>query len=301
MTALRKFSKIVMNPQRKKPDLYHFVSSVIFSLKSCRPSLRQRKRSHDERPLLRGAIAQLGERLNGIQEVRGSTPLAPPRGLFLPRPLSMIFYNVPVSNFGLRVRLAFDAKGLDVEERLPPDGYGSAAYKAIVPAGSIPAIVDGVFTLSESAVIVEWLEEKFPAPALLTGNDQQRAMIRWLDRLHDTRIEPCLRATFRHMAPVGRDEAFVIAQFRLFTERLALIEPRLKECAYLSGAQPGMADLAYPGTLLLAKKMAAFCNLPFTLKPEIAAYLVKMQGHDVFAESLRNYAKNVDEWLASKS
>ena len=46
-----------------------------FGLRRARPPRRFRDTRNGFRTVPRGAIAQLGERLNGIQEVRGSTPL----------------------------------------------------------------------------------------------------------------------------------------------------------------------------------------------------------------------------------
>ena len=40
-------------------------------------------------------------------------------------------------------------KGLEWEELLPPGGYGSAEYKAIVPSGNLPALIDNGFTLAD--------------------------------------------------------------------------------------------------------------------------------------------------------
>ena len=49
-------------------------------------------------------------------------------------------YNVPVSSYGSKIRIILDHKSLDWTEIPPPDGYGSVAYKAVIPAGTVPAI-----------------------------------------------------------------------------------------------------------------------------------------------------------------
>ena len=49
-------------------------------------------------------------------------------------------YNVPVSSYGSKIRIILDHKKCDWTETLPPDGYGSSAYKSIIPAGTVPAI-----------------------------------------------------------------------------------------------------------------------------------------------------------------
>jgi hypothetical protein len=67
---------------KRKPRVNAFMTRAsIEKSRSIEPALEPRYIDNDfgrgfSRPrVLRGAIAQLGERLNGIQEVRGSTPL----------------------------------------------------------------------------------------------------------------------------------------------------------------------------------------------------------------------------------
>jgi hypothetical protein len=46
-------------------------------------------------------------------------------------------YGVPVSAFVAKVRIVLDMKGMTYTETAPPGGYGSPAYRALVPAGSV--------------------------------------------------------------------------------------------------------------------------------------------------------------------
>jgi len=58
------------------------------------------------------------------------------------------------------------------------------------PYGKVPVLVDGDGVIYESAVINEYLEEKFPQPRLLPANHLQRAKVRiWIDFLN-TRVHP---------------------------------------------------------------------------------------------------------------
>ena len=70
-------------------------------------------------------------------------------------------YNVPVSSYGAKVRIILKHKRLDWTEAAPPDGYGSTAYKQIVPAGTVPAIIHDGLTLADSEAIAEYLDESF--------------------------------------------------------------------------------------------------------------------------------------------
>ena len=45
-------------------------------------------------------------------------------------------YNVPVSSYGAKVRIILAHKGIEWTELAPPDGYGSPAYRAVIPSGT---------------------------------------------------------------------------------------------------------------------------------------------------------------------
>jgi glutathione S-transferase len=134
----------------------------------------------------------------------------------------------------------------------PPGGYGSADYKRIIPLGTIPAIVDDDFKISESDVIIEYLEEKYPQPPLLHGDAAARARQRFLSRYHDLWLEPPLRALFRQISPATRDTSEVIRQIDLYQTRLEQLEQLIEPQPYMVSEQISMADIAFPATLTLA-------------------------------------------------
>ena len=129
-------------------------------------------------------------------------------------------YNVPVSSYGAKVRIILQHKGLDWTEAAPPDGYGSATYKRIVPAGTVPAIIHGGLTLADSEAIAEYLDESFPTPPMMPAVATARARARELSRFHDTRLEPVLRSFFGQVAPSGRDATFIAETGALLQARL---------------------------------------------------------------------------------
>ncbi len=87
-----------------------------------------------------------------------------------------------------RVRIALEYKGLDYRaipisltrgggEQLMPD------YRALNPQGLLPSLVDDDFVLSQSLVIIEYLEETHPTPPLLPPDPRARARARQLAQL----------------------------------------------------------------------------------------------------------------------
>ncbi|MBV5298292.1 MAG: glutathione S-transferase N-terminal domain-containing protein, partial [Rhodoferax sp.] len=88
-----------------------------------------------------------------------------------------------------------------------------AAFKALNPQGLVPALVEGDLVLIQSPAIIEWLEERYPSPALLPAKPEDRARVRALAAIvgcdihpiNNRRILEYLRKT------LGCDEAAVLA------------------------------------------------------------------------------------------
>lgn len=95
----------------------------------------------------------------------------------------MKLYSYFRSSAAYRVRIALNLKGLNAEiipVHLLNNGgeQHQAAYRQINPSSLIPAWVEDDFQLSQLLSILEYLEEKYPQPALLPADLQQRAKIR---------------------------------------------------------------------------------------------------------------------------
>jgi glutathione S-transferase len=213
---------------------------------------------------------------------------------------SVTFYTTPVSNFAAKVEIALRLKGIAFQAVPPPGGYGSAAYKAIVPAGTIPAIVHDGLVLAESETIVEYLDEAFPEPPLLPVGTAARARCRQLARFHDTRLEPPLRALFPHMGPGGRDAAFVEQQLGLFTTRLADLAAMATPAPWLAGKALTLADLPYPPTLLMARLMLEHLGQTLELPPALEDWHVLAMAHPAIAPVLAAQEAAQRDWLTAK-
>ena len=69
------------------------------------------------------------------------------------------------------------------------------------PYGKVPVLVDGDGVLYESAVINEYLDEKFPQVQLMPADLLQRARVRiWIDFLN-TRVHPAASDITHNRAP----------------------------------------------------------------------------------------------------
>ncbi len=213
----------------------------------------------------------------------------------------LVLYAVPVSNYCATVRLLLRLKGVRFAEMAPPGGYGSIAYRGIVPTGTVPAIADGDLVLSESSVIAEYIEERFPGQALIpAGSAVSRARVRWLQRLHDTRVEPPLRALFAQVAPACRDRATLERGWADFHARLNELAQVADDGPYLVAAGRSLADYTYPATLLLAERMATAFEAALTLPGRLASWWTALRAEPVVAAELATYGEAVDAWIANK-
>ncbi len=69
------------------------------------------------------------------------------------------------------------------------------------PYGKVPVLVNGDGVIYESAVINEYLDEKFPEPRLMPADLLQRAKVRiWIDFLN-TRVHPAASDITHNRAP----------------------------------------------------------------------------------------------------
>ena len=152
-----------------------------------------------------------------------------------------------------RLRIALNLKGLPynyVAVDLRREEHLSDAFRAVNPQGMVPALeIDGQIK-TQSPAIIEWLEERYPAPPLLPANADDRAHVRALAAIvgcdihpvNNRRILEALRSEF------GADEAvinrwcstWIAAGFDAFEALLAADRRRGNYCF---GDAPTMADI----------------------------------------------------------
>lgn len=80
-----------------------------------------------------------------------------------------------------RVRIALNLKGLEYEQvtlQLRRGDQFSDEYRKLNPAQLIPVLENGHDNLTQSLAIIEYLEEKYPEPALLPRDPVGRARVR---------------------------------------------------------------------------------------------------------------------------
>lgn len=94
----------------------------------------------------------------------------------------------PLSPYVRKVLVACELKGVTVELDPIVPFFGSDAFTAISPLRRIPVYRDDLVELCDSSVICQYLEDRWPSPALYPGDIAMRARARWLEEFADTRM-----------------------------------------------------------------------------------------------------------------
>ena len=165
----------------------------------------------------------------------------------------MKLYNFFRSGTSHRLRIALNLKGLKYEYvpiDLRTEQHLGAEYQALNPQGLVPALVDNGRVLTQSPAIIEWLEERYPEPALLPGNPEARARVRELAAIvgcdvhpiNNRRILETLRRDFgANEAAVQRWCATWVASG--FDAIEALLAEDTQRGEFCCGATPTLADV----------------------------------------------------------
>jgi maleylpyruvate isomerase len=105
----------------------------------------------------------------------------------------MKLYNFFRSGTSHRLRIALNLKGIAtdyVAVDLRVEEHLKDAFKSVNPQQLVPALDTGEQVLIQSPAIIEWLEEKYPTPALLPPGAAERAQVRALAAIVGCDIHP---------------------------------------------------------------------------------------------------------------
>jgi len=161
-------------------------------------------------------------------------------------------YEHPLSPYAQKVKIALYEKGVPFEA-VTPDilGGGDDRFAATNPRLEVPSLVDGEVAVFDSTIILEYLEDKWPAPALLPASPAERARVRMLEELCDTYFE-AINWGIAEIRVFGRAtgelaERMLARAGEQIGKMLRRLERDLGQRGYFNGERFGWGDLSvYP-------------------------------------------------------
>ncbi|MEZ4217732.1 MAG: glutathione S-transferase family protein [Myxococcota bacterium] len=234
-------------------------------------------------------------------------------------------YHFAFSTCSQKVRLVLAEKGLDFASRevnLIAGGQHDPEYVKLNPKHVVPTLVHDGHVLVESSLIVQYLDDAFPEPAMRPADALGRhAVGRWLLRA-DTEIhvaaptvtfalgpravllqqpaevreanlaaipDPVDRAKRRSVIEHGVRAPEFAGALRVFVAMLDDMEAALASAPWLSGSSFGLADATIVPYVLRLEHLAMDPLLDAAARPRVADWLAR-------AKSRASFAAAVDAW-----
>ena len=161
-------------------------------------------------------------------------------------------YGALLSPFVRKVRAVLAEKSV-AYELVPANPFEkSPAFLARSPLGRIPALEDEQGrSLADSSVIAEYLEERFPSPALFPRDPYDRARVRWFDEYADGGMAPNLtgkvffqRVISAKLMRNTADEKIIASGLAEVPTFFGYLEHELGERSYLVADAFTLADIS---------------------------------------------------------
>ena len=181
----------------------------------------------------------------------------------------LTLYDAPRCPYCARVRIVLAEKDVEYEAIEIDLADRPAWIYEKNSTGRVPVIEEDGWVLPESSVIMEYLEERYPEPALLAADPADRALARlWIFR-HDAFTNPyyALRR--------GEDDAAP-----RFAGQLARLDAVLEARAWLGGAEYGLTDAAYVPWVLRARDLLGVALDPY---PALSGWLERLLARPAVA------------------
>jgi glutathione S-transferase len=160
-------------------------------------------------------------------------------------------YDHPFSPYAQKVKIALREKGIAFDAKLP-DGLGAGGaqgdFASASPRGEVPALVDGDVRIFDSTIILEYIEDKWPTPALLPAAPAERARVRMIEEVMDTHYE-AINWGLSEIAWFRRAEGALAETLRANAKTqtegyFAWLERELGDRTWFNGASFGWGDLS---------------------------------------------------------
>ncbi|MCM8735737.1 maleylacetoacetate isomerase [Azospirillum sp. A1-3] len=203
----------------------------------------------------------------------------------------MKLFEDRISSAVARVRIVLALKGVEVES-VPISILGaeprsrSADYLAINPQGLVPALLtnDGAL-ITQSLAIVEYLDERFPEPALLPDDPVERALARSVALSIASDIHPLLPPRVaKRLGTIPGANSMTVRDWNRhwIQEGMTAIEALLSrqpERRFAVGDAPSIADVVLFPQAINAERT----GLSLELWPRIAAVVATLRTISAFA------------------
>jgi glutathione S-transferase/RNA polymerase-associated protein len=101
------------------------------------------------------------------------------------RPMTTVI-DIPLSPYAQKVKMALLEKNIPFDVQHPDLDASDVRARMRNPRAEVPVLQDAGADIFQSSIILEYIEERWPTPALLPKEPSERARVRMLQEICDT-------------------------------------------------------------------------------------------------------------------
>ena len=184
----------------------------------------------------------------------------------------------------MRTRIVLKEKNLPFDRillDLPNKEQKQEWYLTLNPYGKVPVLVEEGAWVYESALCNEYLEEKYPTPALAPSDAGEKARMRlWVEWCNSQFVPPVIGVLYEQRKPSAeRVQEKIDRNKAKLTALLPRLESQLQTRDYLMGDY-SMADIAFTPFLSLCDRV----GVDLSSFPHVARWAARLKNRESFEE-----------------
>ncbi len=207
-------------------------------------------------------------------------------------------FQLPISPLSARIRIIAAEKHIELDLSGPKSGGPmSPGLASVHPLSHAPVLIDGTLALADTTAIAEYLDERYPFPAMMPKNAPDRARTRTLVRFHDATLAPVIADAYTHMV----DGRVTASDADAVHAQLISLERRVTPSPWFFGDKFGIADATFCLSVWYAVQVTHAAGMPMdeARLPKLLAWFDAARQRPSVAIAVRDAQSALDPSLVS--
>ena len=196
-----------------------------------------------------------------------------------------------------KIEVIIDFKSLEIEKIEAINNYGAFSPTATVPCLSIDNNM-----ISDSSSIIEYFEEAFSSPSLLSKDAGTNILIRFQATLVDEKLIGTIRKLFSFVKNTSHpsDSMMIDNIFKEIENNLNLVFQIKGSNLYLASSSMSLADCNTPAFFSMLKEFENHFNKQVEKSNSFIEYEKVLQSDQNLFKEYKRYGFEIRNWIANK-
>lgn len=196
-----------------------------------------------------------------------------------------------------KIEVVIDFKSLEIEKIEAINNYG-----AFSPTATVPCLSIDNNKISDSSSIIEYFEEAFSSPSLLTKDAGTNILIRFQATLVDEKLIGTIRKLFSFVKNTSHpsDSMMIDNIFKEIENNLNLVFQIKGSNLYLASSSMSLADCNTPAFFSMLKEFENHFNKQVEKSNSFIEYEKVLQSDQNLFKEYKRYGFEIRNWIANK-